>query len=199
MWKKIEKAEDVKKIPVGGKVRVNGQESIVCGHYGDDDFGFDVNDEMYSGGSRCTYIITNREVRSGRLTIEYWEEDMYKIDESKVEWVQKFPKMEFVSGQRYIIPINNEVQAKLVNEACHAIFLDAIVSDENTIGNGFVIAEDREVRCNPSTAHQSTFIDTDTFIIMFHPKYDREVVEVLGNKYYKDELEHRLRELSPVS
>lgn len=192
MWKKIEKAEDVKKIPVGGKVRVNGRESVVCSHYEDDDFGFDVK----AGCAVC-----NVDVRSGMVTIEYWEEDMYKIDESKVEFVQQFPKMKFVRGQRYIIPVNNEDQAKLVNEACQERFGDLIDADafEETVGDGFLINENNKVFYSPHPSYEAMFVDPDTFIIMSHPKYNREVVEVLGNKYHKHELESRLRELTPVS
>lgn len=121
---------------------------------------------------------------------------MYKIEQNKVDWVRRYPCMSFDPEQRYIIPINTLEQAQLVNDACESFFGESLLKPSLAVGNGVVI--DKGVYVVPNPDKQGVFIDADVFIIQFHPDYKkREIVEVLGKQYFKDELEAYLQYLRP--
>jgi len=68
MWKKIKNFKEIKKVPVGTKIRINGEENILQFHYDPDDYGFDTN----------LHTIPNNIVKGGSLDIEYWvDEDIW--------------------------------------------------------------------------------------------------------------------------
>lgn len=68
MWKKIENYRDIKNIPVGTKIRVDGQETTLTHHWIEPDYGIGIDntDIRYSG------IIPNELIRGGKYTIEHW-------------------------------------------------------------------------------------------------------------------------------
>ena len=123
---------------------------------------------------------------------------MYKIDKEKEEWIKQFPKMEFDPDARYIILCDSLEKSKAINEACEVVFGDSFLDYSLPVGNGVVIRRN-VVLYNPDPEYPCSFIDPDVFIVQFHPDYhDREVVEVMGKKYYKDDLEKRLSELDTI-
>jgi len=69
MWKKIRDFKEIKEIPVGTKIRINGEENVLTAHYGKSDYGFDVEKPTTISGHRT---IGNRVSCDRYMKLEYW-------------------------------------------------------------------------------------------------------------------------------
>ena len=200
MWKQLESEEQIKSVAVGSKIRVNGVESILTKHYpGPNDYGFDYEFDFKRSDLTGYQTFTIRKMMNEFNLVEYWVDDEHEINRDKVVWARNLRKMEFNDDCRYIFPYDNLAQAKMVNETCKHVFGSCV--HENDLPNdgfGLVIVRSGVAMTNLDNDLPVTFVDSDTFIIQYHPKYNREMIEVLGKKYYRDELEEYLSKLSPA-
>ena len=74
MWKQISK-EEIKQVSVGDKIRVNGVETVLEGHYGRRDFGFDTKHKC--GPLVLTTVGDGWDTED--IVVEVWQEVSFKI------------------------------------------------------------------------------------------------------------------------
>lgn len=123
MWKQITK-QNIKAVPVGTKVRINGEESVLTEHYGSGDYGFDVEDALQilswvSGEKDVTFANSDWDED---FVIEIWEDetsDLIKVG-AELKYEGQLIKVEAVDTKfnQFCARFNDGQLAILQNHWC---------------------------------------------------------------------------------
>ena len=69
MWIEIKDAKDIKKVPVGGMLRINSVVTLLTNHHDVGDFGFDICTAIQMYGDRYSKVVSHRAITDGEVTV----------------------------------------------------------------------------------------------------------------------------------